>query len=122
MSNRWNKLLVAMMVILLSSGCSYSLSEIREFKPYYTLTSTKPPQDLAKCIELKMRARRNADVVNLEEYPDKTYRVTLTIPAHTAIADILVKPSDSGSVVEFRRRGYLHPQSELQEVMERCAK
>jgi hypothetical protein len=121
---RWVvKVVVPLVVVLFSSGCMATLSEIRTKEPYYTITSTKPPKELAKCIELKMRAQwGDRFVVNLEEYENNTYRVAFTIPSTSAIADILVKPTDSGSAVEFRRRGYLYPQYEMQEVMERCAK
>ena len=124
--NRRNKILVAMMVVFISSGCAATLSEIRTKEPSYIISSTKTPQELSKCIEFKMRAELgSAFVVALEEYPINTYRIPLTYPGVSAIADILVKPMDSGSVVEFRLKdwylkGTIVPQ--MEEIIERCAK
>ncbi len=94
MDNRWNKLLLAMMVIFISGGCVATQSEIRTNEPYFTLTSTKPSKGLAKCIEQKMAAEAGAAfIVNFEEYPDGTCRVPLIALPNFAIADILVKPT-----------------------------
>lgn len=122
------KPVVVIMVVLLLSGCTYSLSQIRENEPYRTLTSNKSPQELAKCIEIKIRAETGNTwyaagplAVALEEHPNNTYRIALTFPAYTAVADILVKPKDSGAVLEFRRHHWWAGQSEVLEIIERCA-
>ena len=115
---------VAVMMILLVSGCSTPLSQIRENEPYHTLTSTKSPRGLAKCIELEARQSQIGAqfAVALEEYPNETYRVAITLPAYTAMADILVKPTNSGSVVEFRKKGWFYLQTQILEIIERSAK
>jgi hypothetical protein len=124
-----NAMVVALVGAILSSGCNYSLSQIRENEPYRTLTSTKSTQELAKCIELKIRAETGGEwpgqpptTVVLEEHPNNVYRVALTFPNYTAVADILVKPSDSGAIVEYRRHHWWAGQNQLLEVIERCAK
>lgn len=115
--------MVVLVVFLLLSGCSASLSQIRENEPYHIVTSTKAPQGLAKCIELEARQSGIGSffVVSLEERPDKTYRITLTQAGWSSWADILIKPTDSGTVVEFRRKGWFYYQSEVLEIIERCA-
>jgi hypothetical protein len=60
--------------------------------------------------------------VVLEEHSDQTYRVALIIPGATAIADILVKPSGSGSVIEYRRKGWYAKQAQWFEYIEKCAR
>lgn len=125
---------VALVVALLSSGCASTLSGVRGNEPYCTLTSSKAPKELAKCIEFKMRAELGGGlIVNLEDYPNKTYRVALqqaadrSLPlgiASSALTDILVKPTDSGSVVEVRKWDWSSVtfQSKILEMIERCAK
>ena len=122
------KPVVAIMVVLLLSGCSYSLSQIRENEPYQTLTSGKPPKELGKCIELTIRAETGGrwlgqpiTSIVLEEYPNNVYRVALTFPGYTAVADILVKSTDSGTVVEYRRHHWWAGQTQVLEIIERCA-
>jgi hypothetical protein len=109
---------------LLVSGCSASLSQIRENEPYRIVNSTKAPQDLAKCIELEIRQSDIGSffVVALEERPDRNYRITLTQAGWSAWADILVQPSDSGAKVEFRRKGWFYFQSAVLEIIDQCAK
>jgi hypothetical protein len=124
---------MALVVALLSSGCASKLSEIRTKEPCQTLTSTKTPQELSKCIEFKMRAELGGGlIVNREEYPDNTYRIALhqaqdgSTPfgklASSALTDILVKPTDSGSVVEVRKWEWVSPTflSNLIEMIKRC--
>jgi hypothetical protein len=105
---------VTLVVALLSSGCASTLSEIRTKEPSQTLTSTKTPQELSKCIEFKLRAELGGGLIlNREEYSDNIYRIALhqahdgSTPfgglASSAVTDILVKPMDSGSVVEVRK-------------------
>jgi hypothetical protein len=123
------KAVMATMVIFFLSGCSSSLSQIRENEPYRILTSTKSPQGLAKCIEMKIRAETGGGwygqpvvAVALEEHPNHNYRIGVTLPGVSAIADILVKPTDSGSVVEYRKREWgAGDQSQWLEIIERCA-
>lgn len=126
---------VALVVAILTSGCAVTLSEIRTKEPSQIISSTKTPQELSKCIEFKMRAELGGGlIVNREEYPNNTYRIALqqaadgSTPfgglASSALTDILVKPTDSGSVVEFRKWDWSSAsfQSKLIEIAERCAK
>lgn len=128
-------IVVALLVALLSSGCASTLSEIRTKEPCQTLTSTKTPQELSKCIEFKLRAELGGGlIVNREEYPDNIYRIALhqahdgSTPfgglASSALTDILVKPMDSGSVVEVRKWDWVSSTflSNLTEMIKRCAK
>ena len=118
---------VPLMMVLLLCSCA-SLSEIRQREPYRTLTSSKAPKELAKCIELNARSeigtRFNEPVysVVLEEHPDQTYHVALTAPPTTAIADVHIKPSESGSTVECRTLGAWLFKGHLWEIIERCGK
>ena len=120
------KIKAVALVVVCFSGCA-SLSEIRSNEPYYTLTSIKPPEELAKCIEQRIRAETGGRwyeanlVVNREDYPNHTYRIGLTLPGYTAMADILVKPSDKGSLVEYRRKGWFTGESSALEEIKRCA-
>jgi hypothetical protein len=116
-----SKAVVAVMVAILLSGCNATLPEIRAKEPSYTLTSIKPPQELSKCIEFKMREWWGRLIVNREEHENNTYRVVLS-DNMVVFADILVKPKDNGSMVEFRRRGAPVNQSDWLEIIERCAK
>jgi uncharacterized protein YceK len=124
MKDGWGKVLVAVVVALLSSGCASSLSEIRASETSHTLASNKAPQEIAKCIELKMRAKLpfTAFVVVLEEHTDNTYCVVITAPGYVYVVDIIVKPTDGGSVVEFRKQGWWSNKTEMIEIAERCAK
>ena len=104
------EVIVVVMLALLMWGCGVSLSQIRQDEPYRTFTSTKHPKEVAKCIEYKIREEEGArwyeskttGTVALEEYPDQSYRIAITIPPYSAIADLLVKPSGRGSVVDYR--------------------
>ena len=104
-----SKLVVALAVCLCLSGCSYTLSDIRKYEPYQTITSSKPPLELAKCIEIKIREQTErywceaAPAISFEEYPNNTYRVVLLVPPPGARGDILVKPMSMGTVVESGR-------------------
>ena len=123
------------LALLLLSGCASTLSEIRTKEPSQTLTSTKTTQELSKCIEFKMRAELGGGlIVNREEYPDNIYRIALhqardgSTPfgslASSALTDILVKPTDSGSEVEVRKWDWASTSflSNLRGMIERCAK
>ena len=125
MKDRWAKVVVAVVTVLLLSGCALSLSEIRAKEPSYTITSTKTPQELSKCIEFKMREEEvgfgGVHTVVREEYENNTYRVIATWSGRTPIADILVKPKDNGSVVEFRSEDYWLIAPVRLEIIERCA-
>jgi len=118
--------MVAFGVGLLSSGCSTTLSEVRTTEPYRSISSTKAPQGLAKCIEFKMRAELGGGlIVNLEDYPNSTYRVALQqgTDRGSAVADVLVKPADRGSVVEVRKwdLSSITFLSKVLDMIERCA-
>jgi hypothetical protein len=111
MKVQWAKVIMVMVLASLIGGCTYSLAQIREYEPYKTFTSNKPPKEVAKCIEYKIREDKGASwyeakglPVVLEEYPDQSYRVSISIH-DSAMADILVKPSGNGSIVEYRRVG-----------------
>jgi hypothetical protein len=133
----WGSMVVvALVVALLSSGCVTvntipgSFPAIRGTEPYRTLTSTKAQKELAKCIEFTMRAELEpALIVNLEEYPNNTYRVVITCTTDNrtaygrgAVEDILIKPTDSGSIVECRKRSWADRVPEILRIVERCAK
>ena len=124
MKDWWAKVVVAVVMALLSSGCAYSLSEIRTSETSHSLASNKAPQKIAKCIELKTRAKLSITdfVVVLEEHPNNTYCIVITMPNHVYVVDIIVKPTDGGSVVEFRKRGWWSNKTEMIEIAERCAK
>ena len=124
---------VPLMLALLLSSCASTLSEIRTKEPCQTLTSTKTPKELSKCIEFKMRAELGGGlIVNREEYPDDIYRIALhqardgSTPfgglASSALTDILVKPKDSGSIVEVRKWDWSSSTflSNLIEMIKRC--
>jgi hypothetical protein len=117
---------LVMVVGLLLSGCAYTLSELRTKEPWQTLTSTKTPQELSKCIEFKMRAELGGNLtVNREEYSNNIYRVALQdLRLERAVADILIKPTDSGSFVEVRKYDWTYAPflSKLLEKLEQCAK
>lgn len=121
-----SKAVVAVMVAILLSGCNATLPEIRAKEPSYTLTSIKPPQELSKCIEFKMRAELGGNLtVNREEYSNNIYRVALQdLRLERAVADILIKPTDSGSFVEVRKYDWTYAPflSKLLEKLEQCAK
>jgi hypothetical protein len=120
MKDRWVKVVVAVLVgLLLLSGSN---------EPHYTLTSIRTSEELAKCIEQRLRAETEERwyeailVVNREDYPNHTYRISLTFRGVSPIADILVKPSDKGSLAEYRRRGwYFTGEYSILETIERCA-
>jgi len=125
---------MALVLALLLIGCASTLSEIRTKEPCQTLTSTKTPQELSKCIEFKMRAELGGGlIVNREEYPDNIYRIALhqardgSTPfgglASSALTDILVKPAGSGSVLEVRKWDWSSSTflSNLIEMIKRCA-
>jgi hypothetical protein len=128
MNGQWTKFIPVVMVLLLLSCCSYSISEIRGYEPYRTFTSTKPPKEVAKCIELEIRAEKGMRFyegpvgVALEEHPDQTYHVAITVPGYTAVADILVKPSGSGSLIEYRRKSWNAKQDRWFDYIEKCAR
>jgi hypothetical protein len=118
--------MVAFGVGLLSNGCSTTLSEIRTKEPCRSISSTKAPQGLAKCIEFKMQAELGGGlIVNLEDYRNSTYRVALQqgMDRGSAVADVLVKPADSGSVVEVRKwdLSSITSMSKILDMIERCA-
>lgn len=119
------KTAVALVVGFLLSGCLATVSEIRGKEPSRTITSTKTPQELSKCIEFAIREKHGGPwIVNREEYPNNVYRVVLTATM-SAIADILVKPTDGGSVVEFRQaygESGDYGWYQILEFIERCAK
>ncbi len=103
------KVVVALVVGLCLSGCSYALSDIRGYEPYQTVTSSKQPFELAKCIATKIRAHtarywcEDSPAVSFEEYPNNTYRVVLLVPPRGPRGDIIVKPMSMGTLVESRR-------------------
>jgi hypothetical protein len=83
---------------------------------------------VAKCIEYKIRANKSARwyeaksiPVVLEEYPDQSYHISIST-TDTAIADILVKPSGNGSIVEYRRKGWYAKQERWFADIESCLK
>lgn len=118
------KVVVVLVSCLLSSGCSYPLSQLRTKEPYRTLISTKSPKDLAKCLDFKLRQSDmgSVSIVALEEYPTNTYHVPL-IFRDVAYVDFLVKPMEGGSVVEFRKLGSLKADlPEIEKILEQCMK
>uniref|UniRef100_A0A7V4GA26 Lipoprotein n=1 Tax=Desulfobacca acetoxidans TaxID=60893 RepID=A0A7V4GA26_9BACT len=122
------KAMFAVMTALLFAGCALSVYEIRQSKPYLTLSSINPPKEVAKCIDFRARAETGGSVwkvsptVALEERPDQTYHIVLTVPQHGGLADILVKPSGSGSVVEYRRSHWWAGEKQFLEIVEQCAR
>jgi hypothetical protein len=104
-----SKTVVVLVAYFCLSGCSYTLSDIRGYEPYQTITSSKQPFELAKCIAMKIRAhtarywREDSPAVSFEEYPNNTYRVVLLVPPRGPRGDILVKPMSMGTVVESKR-------------------
>ena len=103
------KVVAALVVCLCLSGCSYAIPDIRGYEPYQTITTSKQPFELAKCIAMKIRAHtarywcEDSPDVSFEEYPNNTYRVVLLVPPRGPRGDILVKPMSMGTVVESRR-------------------
>jgi hypothetical protein len=102
-------LIVGLVVVLLLGGCYATTSDIRRVNPSFTFTSIKPPNEMAKCIYSRSRTEIDANTTMttiLDEYPtQKIYHVSLTSPHWgypNCLADVLVKPSGNGSVVEFR--------------------
>ena len=122
MNGQGTKFIVAVMDALLLVGCSYNLSEIREYEPYRTLTSAKPPKVVAKCIEFQIRKYISLLTVALEEHPDQSYRIALSNAIEGAIVDILVKPSGSGSKVEVRTKPALMRKGHMLGIIDACAR
>ena len=126
MNAQWGKVIVAVMVALLIGGCASSISQIRQNEPYLTLTSTKPPNEVAKRIDFRGRAETGSTVwrvnptIALEEHPDQTYHVVLTVPPVGGLADIVIKPSGSGSLVEYRRGHWWNGEKQFLEIVEQC--
>ncbi len=126
MKAEWGKVIMSVIVALLLGGCAYSISEIRQSEPYLTFTSSNPPKDVAKCIDLRARADTGGSIwkvsptVALEERPDHNYHIVLTVPPYSGLADILVKPSGSGTVVEYRRAHWWAGEKQFLEVLEEC--
>ena len=125
----WGKNIVAVMVALLLGGCASSISEIRQNEPHLTFTSTNPPKEVAKCIDFRTRAETGGSggwkvspTVALEERPDQTYHIVLTYPPYGGLADILVKPSGVGSVVEYRRAHWWNGEGQFIEILEQCVR
>ena len=103
MTVQWVKVIMVIMVALLMGGCAKSSSQLGKYAPTKTFTSNKPPQEVAKCIEYKIREGIKILSVVLEDYPDQSYHLSVgSYPGYTAFADILVKPSGNGSMVEYR--------------------
>ena len=131
MKAQWAKVILVVMLPLLIGGCTRSLSQIRQYEPYRTFTSNKPPREVAKCIELKIREQKGVRWykekslnVSLEEHPDQSYRIAITVPP-SAIADILVKPSRNGVVVEYRKHpavGWNFAEERWFDYIEECAR
>ena len=97
------KVIMVIMMALLMGGCAKSSSQFGKSAPTKTFTSNKPAQEVAKCIEYKIREGIKFLYVVLENYPDQSYHISVgSYPGYTALADILVKPSGNGSIVEYR--------------------
>jgi hypothetical protein len=141
------KVAVAVMVALFMGGCTNTTiaqSEMPEKpyftipsafpdiarikmskKPYLTATSPRSPREVAKCIEMRSRTELGGFLaphpdVFLEELTDQTYSVFLSgayYSKHSGWVSVLVKPSGSGSVVEYRGAGV----SSVLEIMSQCA-
>jgi hypothetical protein len=128
MKGQWGRIILAVMMALLLGGCASSISEIRQNEPHLTLSSTKPPQEVAKCIDLRARAETGGSMwkvnptVAFEERPDQTYHIVLTVPPYGGLADILVMPSGSGSSVEYRRGHWWNGEKQFLEIVEQCAR
>jgi hypothetical protein len=128
------KVIVAVMVALLLGGCSAPVSQLRQNEAHLTLSSINHPKEVARCIELRTRAEMGGTsrllwkpwqplyYVTLEEHPDNTYHVVLTVPSGAGLEDILVKPSGSGSVIECRRVSGWSGEEHVLEIVEQCVR
>jgi hypothetical protein len=122
---QWAKILMVMMMALLMGGCAKSPSQLREWMPTRTFTSNKPPQEVAKCIEYKIREEIKVLYVVLEDYPDQSYRILIgSYPGYTAFAELHVKPSRDGSIVEYRsmRESLTGKEEEMLLYIEGCVR
>jgi len=128
MKAQWGTIIVAVMVFLLIEGCASSISEIRQNEPHLTFSSINPPKEVAKCIDFRARAETGGSMwkvnptVAFEERPDNTYYIVLTVPPYGGLADILVKPSGVGSVVEYRRAHWWNGEGQFIEILEKCVR
>ncbi len=103
------KVIVVVMMALLMGGCA-SGPEVRPTLPYQTFTSANTPKQVVECIKSRLLEEKGRGIgegsweaVAFEELPDQTYHIVLTVHPYKGIADILIKPSGSGSVIEYRR-------------------
>ena len=125
MTVQWVKVIMVVMMVLLMGGCVKSPSQLREHTPTHTFTSNKPAQEVAKCIEYKIREGIKFLYVVMENYPDQSYHLSVaSYPGYMALADILVKPSGNGSIVEYRsvRESVTAAEEEMVLIMEGCVK
>ena len=125
MTIQWVKVIMVIMMVLLMGGCVKSQSQLREHTPTHTFTSNKPAQEVAKCIEYKIREGIKFLYVVLENYPDQSYHLSVaSYPGYMALADILVKPSGKGSTVEYRsmRESLTTAEEEMVHFIEGCVK
>ncbi len=119
------KVIMIIMMALLMGGCANSSSQLGKYAPTKTFTSSKPPQEVAKCIEYKIREGIKILYVVLENYPDQSYHLSIgSYPGYIALADILVKPSGNGSIVEYRsmRESVTATEEEMVLFIEGCVK
>jgi hypothetical protein len=122
---QWVKVIMVIMMALLMGGCVKSQSHLGKSAPTHTFTSNKPAQEVAKCIEYKIREGIKFLYVVMENYPDQSYHLSVaSYPGYMALADILVKPSGNGSIVEYRsmRESLTAAEEEMVLIMEGCVK
>jgi hypothetical protein len=122
---QWVKVIMLTLMALLMGGCVKSSSQLGKYAPTKTFTSNKPPQEVAKCIEYKIREGIKFLYVVLENYPDQSYHISVaSYPGYMALADILVKPSGNGSIVEYRsrRESLTAKEEEMVLVIEGCVR
>jgi hypothetical protein len=139
------KVVVAVMVALFIGGCGnttiaqsempkkpkgYFTPEIMSGKPYLTVTSPKSPREVAKCIEMRSRTELGGNFLTphpdvfLEELPGQAYSVILKGAYYSqsgSWVSVLVKPSGSGSLIEYRRIQKWFNERRFLEIVSQCA-
>lgn len=114
---------------LLLNGCAPTLSEIRTTNPEAIIESTKEPQSLANCLYHEMQngpwGRVNLTTKDGAYYLliSSLYGSVVTATKTFPIAEFLVKPNSSGSVVEMRTWNLMNrgAATDLLESVKHCA-
>jgi hypothetical protein len=108
-------------------GCAPTISQIHNFEPKKTLTSSKPPEQLANCVLYEAKNYRNIGwgvpnmtLINREG----VYYITLESAPGALVGEVrFISTPEGGSLVEYRAPNVgSHLSGFIWEYVEKCAR